>query len=232
MRSARAFTLVALGYTLAAGCGDVTGDLIVRNQPASEVTACGADGDCAAPNPRCELETGTCVECLDDTHCAADELCALPANVCAARCVGPESCGAATPACDLDTGLCRACGNNSECPTSAPYCQPSGACVQCLVNDDCRGGDDDDDDDEGDDDALFCNPQGGCVECLDDGHCDDVGESCSTFLGECARPCSASVRCPADDDPICDENIGFCVECRTDRDCEDDEVCRGSECVD
>ena len=62
MKSARALALLALGYTLAAGCGDVTGDLIVRNQPAPETIACSGDADCAAPTPRCELATGSCVD--------------------------------------------------------------------------------------------------------------------------------------------------------------------------
>lgn len=227
MRSAPAL-LLATGYLLAAGCGDATGDLIVRNVPSSEPSACTGDDDCAAPNGRCELGSSTCVECLDNTHCGADEFCALPANVCAARCVGPESCGGDTPTCDVATGVCRPCSGDAECPASARYCQASGACVECLENANCAGEDGDDEDDE----ALFCSPQGRCVECLEDGHCDDVGESCSTFLGECARPCSTTIACGADDDPICDENIGFCVECRTDLECEEEEVCRGSKCVD
>lgn len=226
MRSALALFL-ATGYVVAAGCGDTTGDLIVRNVPSSEPSACTRDDDCAAPNGRCELGSGACVECLDDTHCGADELCALPANVCAARCVGSDSCGGETPTCDLATGLCRPCGGDDECPAAARYCQASGACVECLESAHCADGGEGDDDE-----AVFCSPQGRCVECLDDGHCDDVGESCSAFLGECAHPCSATVICGGDDDPICDENIGFCVECRSDLECEEGEACRGSKCVD
>jgi len=237
MRSVSVCLLLATSYSFAAGCGDVTGDLIVRTGPPPEASACSGDGDCAAPNVRCELTSGACVECLDNSHCGADERCALPANVCVARCVGPESCSGNTPTCELATGLCRACSDDTECDITAPYCQASGACVECLESAHCSSGDDDDDaddddDDDDDDDALFCNAAGRCVECLDDGHCDDVSEQCSTFLGECARPCSATVACGADDDPICDEGIGFCVECRSDLECEEGEACRGSECVD
>lgn len=229
MRAARAIGWLAAGYALVAGCGDVTGDLIVRDDPAPAPTGCAGDGDC--PNARCELASGSCVECLDSADCDESERCALPANVCAARCVGPESCGGATPICELATGACRACGGDAECPSGAPRCAASGACVECLESADCRDDDDEEEEDDDDDDALFCDPAGRCVECLDDGHCDDVGDRCSPFLGECARPCSPTAACTGDD-PICDEAIGFCVECRTDGDCEDGEVCRGLECVD
>jgi hypothetical protein len=132
--------------------------------------------------------------------------------------------------CDTGTGLCRACASDADCSGATPLCQASGACVACRESNDCSGsGDDDDEDDE--DDASFCDSAGRCVECLNDGHCDEVTESCSTFLGECAEPCSPTRACGSDE-PICDDAIGFCVECRADADCEDDELCRGSECVD
>jgi hypothetical protein len=65
---------------------------------------------------------------------------------------------------------------------------------------------------------------------VEDGHCDDVGESCNRVLGQCAQPCSEALLCSFDD-PICDQALGFCVECQIDTNCEDDELCRASECV-
>jgi hypothetical protein len=78
----------------------------------------------------------------------------------------------------------------------------------------------------------ICDTAGGtCVECLSDGHCNAIGERCSTVLRECAVPCTSSDQCPPDD-AICDGAIGFCVECRDDGDCGIHEpFCRNSECV-
>ena len=236
-RSGLALLALAAAYALAAGCGDVTGDLIVRD-PNAALAGCTLDAACGAEAPRCELESGTCVECLEAADCLEGELCALPANVCVPSCQSGGSCSDLTPVCDLETGLCRACAADADCSGSTPLCQASGACVACRASSDCAGNDDggedddgEDDDEDEEDDASFCDAAGRCVECLNDGHCDDVAESCSTFLGECAEPCSAAQACGADD-PICDDAIGFCVECRTDADCEADELCRGSECVD
>jgi hypothetical protein len=128
------------------------------------------------------------------------------------------------------------CRSDTDCVDAAgePRCElTSGDCVACVEPEDCtdRSGNNEGDDDD-DDNERLCSSAGRCVECLDDGHCDDVGETCSTVLGECARPCSAPADCNDGDAPICDLNIGYCVECRTDQECDDDELCRGSECVD
>jgi hypothetical protein len=228
MRVALGMFALAVGQALAAGCGDVTGDVIVR--ATASPAGCAGDADCAAPNPRCDRTSGACVACLGADDCSGGQLCALPANVCVERCADADSCGGERSVCDADTGLCRACSLDEECAASTPHCQTSGACVECLQHADCSGDDDGDEDDD-DDDERFCSPEGRCVECLDDGHCDDVGESCNASAGECAEPCSAADPCGSDD-PICDESVGFCVECRNDLDCEEGELCRGSECVD
>ncbi|HTV23644.1 MAG TPA: hypothetical protein VMG12_33370, partial [Polyangiaceae bacterium] len=158
---------LGLGQALAAGCGDVTGDVIVRGEPAE---GCTGDGDCAD-----------------------GQLCARPANVCVERCVDASSCSGERSVCDADSGSCRACRLDAECPAGAPRCLGSGACAECVEHADCGPGadaDDDEDDDDDDDDALFCSAAGRCAECLDDGDCDDPGERCNTFIGECAEPCS------------------------------------------
>jgi len=222
--------LVVLAGRGLAGCGDVTADVIVRAPAEGE---CRSDADCvdAAGEPRCELESGDCVACIEVDDCGAGATCALPANVCVPRCDAGGACNGAAPVCDEQTGLCRACSSDDDCPDGAPRCLGSGACAECLVADDCtdRSGSNEGED-EGD--RRLCSSAGRCVECLDDGHCDDVGETCSTVLGECARPCSAPADCNDGDAPICDLNVGYCVECRTDQECEEDELCRGSECVD
>jgi Cys-rich repeat protein len=221
-RALLALLLFTAGHVLAAGCGDVTSDLIVRAMPEAGAQSCGSDAECAPPSPRCELPSGVCVACLEDDDCAAGNVCALPANVCAERCI-PSFCGGSLPVCDFGTGSCRPCTDDAACPAGAPHCLASGACVACRQNSDCSA------DEDGE--PRFCDPAGRCVECLDDGHCDDIGERCSSYLGACAEPCSPTDPCRADD-PICDESIGFCVECRSDRDCGDGVLCRGSECAD
>jgi hypothetical protein len=124
--------------------------------------------------------------------------------------------------CNTNTGLCSACASDDDCSGSTPRCHESGACVACRDADDCVAEDDD---------LAFCTTAGRCVECLNDGHCDDVFETCSAVLGACAEPCSEPFGCTDPDDPICDDEIGYCVECIDDDDCEEDELCRGSECV-
>lgn len=145
------------------------------------------DEECALAAPRCDTVAGVCVACLGDGDCIGENVCALPANVCAER-RARESCDGLSPVCDA-SGLCRACRSDGECPIEAPLCLATGACVQCLEHFDCFA--------EEFDEPLLCNPAGRCVECLDHGGCYDFCERSNTFLGQCAEPCSLTEPCLA-----------------------------------
>ena len=82
-----------------------------------------------------------------------------------------------------------------------------------------------------DEDLRLCHPtEFRCVECVTDGHCSEIGEACSSVLGECAVPCENDDDC-MDDDSLCDRVIGYCVECLVNDDCLPGWLCRRSDCV-
>jgi len=98
---------------------------------------------------------------------------------------------------------------------------PDAGAPSCIEHQDCASNGDD----------VICHPTWKrCVECTQDGHCHDVGEACSSVLGECAIPCQDAKDCD-DDDPICDQTLGFCVDCQVDEDCPASQLCRRSNCV-
>jgi hypothetical protein len=115
-------------------------------------------------------------------------------------------------------------GGSASTTSSSPGYTPADAgaypLMSCETTADCT-----------DEDLQLCHPTRLlCVECVTDGHCDEVGEQCSSVLGECATPCESDDDC-WDDDPLCDEVIGYCVECRMDDDCLPGWLCRRSDCV-
>jgi hypothetical protein len=135
-------------------------------------------------------------------------------------CTSSAQCLDEKPVCDAPSGECRQCGASAEC-TAPLRCDASGACVECLTNDDCTG------------ERNLCNTTSHrCVECLVDGHCHSLVETCSLVLGSCAVKCQTVNQCPGTD-PYCDGAIGYCVECQTDDDCTGTSQphCRGSLCT-
>ncbi len=101
---------------------------------------CTQGAGCGASTPVCNTATplGTCVQCLDSTHCAAGLRC-NPANF---SCV-PALDGGSTPA-DGGTSAPDA-GTPSPCSPAcgglAPRCEPiSGQCVACTEDGDCGPG--------------------------------------------------------------------------------------------
>jgi Cys-rich repeat protein len=82
---------------------------------------CTGDGQCTNPErPKCNVATGSCVECLDSTQCASK---------------------ASTPICDTGRGgRCVECVTNAHCGDGGtPFCKDS-ECVQCRNDNDCAGG--------------------------------------------------------------------------------------------
>ena len=51
---------------------------------------CNSDADCAAPTPRCRVDTNTCVVCIDNTGCPSGEVCSN--YECVGYCGGGSAC--------------------------------------------------------------------------------------------------------------------------------------------
>ena len=76
--------------------------------------SCVDSGDCFVPNPYCDPDSHTCVECLSSRNCA----------------VG---------VCDVTRHTCSGCLSEADCPASAPYCDTaSHGCVECLTDKNCE----------------------------------------------------------------------------------------------
>jgi hypothetical protein len=71
---------------------------------ADAARSCAADPDCVAPDPRCDLDSHTCVQCLSGADCTRPE----------------------ATICNLATHTCQGCIANSDCASQA--CLPTGTC--------------------------------------------------------------------------------------------------------
>jgi hypothetical protein len=182
-----------------AQCGRFTGtNLCSLVEPlVGKCVQCLDNTQCAAPNARCKAETGACVQCTADEHCAGDR---------------------DNAHCDLVTNTCVPCSDGSQCPDAFPLCrdtQEGASCVQCIGdtgNNACQ-----------DAAAAHCADDGSCVECT-------VNTEC-THLGAAAAVCDTSktpnrcVQCVSNDDcdsdtlSQCDLNTNTCVQCTNNAGC-------------
>lgn len=90
------------------------------------VPSCVVDG-CGASSPACEVTTGVCLGCSDNSECLRfpdAPFCEASDGACVA-CVTSNQCGQPQPICE--GGSCRACKLDSECATGA--CAADGSCV-------------------------------------------------------------------------------------------------------
>jgi hypothetical protein len=143
-----------------------------------EEASCNAQDECICPNNRefcgflccpagehcADAETGTCVECLDDGDCSADDCEVCVSGTCEVSCEAP------TPFCD-GAGNCVECEDNTDCDQANCEVCASGTCTF-----DCSG-----------DTPNCCSDgtTGTCQECCADSDCDqDACEVC--FNGTCA----------------------------------------------
>lgn len=190
---------------------------------------CGACANCVGGlcETFCEKECvgGTCVDCIEDTHCPANQICVQGNCTCPStlqqneegECV--ECLGGDCPAChECEAGACVpiVCGDpNDPC---AQICNPfTGECVDCITNTQCEEG-----------------------ECCNDGVC----ECCPGYVrigGECvpAPKCDDVIPCPAcyqcvdgGCQPIVcpDGYICYLGECHPQ--CNDDSECPAGSCTD
>ena len=200
------------------------------------------DGGCPDAMPACVEDLAgevSCVPCADDADCAAGT-CDETTHACVLCLPEPAAngvhagCTAVTPICH--EGACFACTPaalevDPGCVASAPLCVTQGdspACVQCVSNQDCDGGDCDasgqctgctDSSPDGDPDqgcpaaAPYCDTErdpAACVGCVTDNDCD--GKPCHQASGACVA-CVADTDCPQG---VCDQTTSSCVACLDD----------------
>ncbi len=124
------------------------------------------------------------------------------------RC-GPDRDGGAPPVdaqADADAPTCNC--------TSDEICLPTGACVQCITDDDCA-------------DSVCDLGTNECVECNTSSDCPAARPTCS--MRACVNTCDRAL-CRdrfTDTTPACDPVSGGCVECGPDTEADD---CGGSSC--
>ncbi|MCC6993223.1 MAG: hypothetical protein IT370_01210 [Deltaproteobacteria bacterium] len=154
--------------TAATQCGNGTTPICSPTTDTCVACASGTECAAKDPSlPQC-ASGGNCVQCTTAVHCGtgmtpicngtnqcvgcttpqqcADKNPALPqcagSGACV-QCVTSPQCGTATlPICA--NNACRGCGNSTECVArggaTPPVCKTTtGACVQCLGNNDCSG---------------------------------------------------------------------------------------------
>lgn len=139
------------------------------------------DGACVPPCDEgscveglCDLDSGRCVECLDETDCPDGFVCNGFTSRCTAAvigCTSDEECAGLH--CDTIKGTCVQCISDGDCGLGALCDLLTGS---CTVEESC----------ESDDDCAFgvCHPdKRTCVECFNPAHCpsgvcDDVSSTC------------------------------------------------------
>lgn len=209
---------------LFSGCGDDPGGsgLFIDPDAAADAAGgpCETSADCPASAAICDPSSSTCVECLLDGHCGADESCQ------SRRCVGDTSCESSLD-CDASS------------PT--PICDPAvGKCVECTIPEDCDG--------TADCVANRCEAFTSCTSSLDcdSGQvCDTVLERCVECVtsDDCSGDdicinsrCVEITPCVSDKDcrdlmKLCDKSLGYCVACTSNAQCADVQHCSLGDCV-
>ena len=157
--------------------------------------ACSAELPCALPTLHCDLQTGACVGCLEDSDCAAQgkpvcvdnqcvdcsdddecgqgKVCDPASDRCLSQCADADDCPASAPTCDLARGVCIFCIADSQCGADAPICDGSvGQCVKCLHDVQCPAP------------TPRCAWDGECVECEQSSDCPS-GKSCDPVAHNC-----------------------------------------------
>lgn len=191
---------------------------------------CLSDNDCVAgsSSPACDVDSGSCVRCLEQAHCDLGELCE------SRRCVpgAPEGCAtdndcAATPTlpwCFTVSGRCVACRDDGDCPVNN-LCDPANhACrpVQqgCGWDGDCVN----------DARGPRCRQDRACVACLEDDDCPSRHKCKRDNTCTDGPACSSNADCSAPKSK-CRTSDLTCVECLNSGDCGSGKTCREGMCL-
>ena len=198
--------------------GEVTLDVDAVGDVKDPPIPCGGDEDCPE-DMVCEPGTGVCIECFEDFHCHAGQMCIDQ------ECADMLVCSEEAPdcpkgfVCDFELGLCVPCISDEDCPEGFEcvdhVCEEKKP--PCETTEDCPA-------------DMFCNIHTfECVFCLEDGHC-PLGQWCEIEEGECITD-------------LCEPGVKVCVsgglkECKQNGSgygetivCPDGTVCEDGECV-
>jgi MYXO-CTERM domain-containing protein len=202
-------------------------------QPNGSCGQCSAtnSSQCSGQTPQCDVATGLCRGCANDTECTADPArpACQPDGSCG-QCSATNSsqCSGTTPNCNAVSGTCRECVVDLHCTNpTLPACSVDGVCSQCsasnlslctgstpacdLTNSTCRG-------------CLLetecggttpaCQPSGSCGQCsaTNSSQCTGATPACDTATGTC-RGCSSDADCSSSPEtPACQPD-GSCGRC-------------------
>ncbi len=199
-----------------------------------QASGCQSDDDCVAPTPKCQVDTGACVQCLQSGDCANGKICSAGICVEQPTCTDDDQCEMGQICVD---GACvTGCHSDRDCPASW-HCLtdqgPNGTCIECLNDDECQPGTACSDGrcvEHCTEDAhcapLHCDLDSNhCVTCTQDAHCDD-GKICEDF--SCQEGCRTDEDCPGGH---CNPNTLLCAQCVTTDNCALGSLCIDEQCV-
>lgn len=176
---------------------------------------CASDADCRT-GLHCETKQGLCVPCVDDSHCPAGQVCAMPSHNCAKGCsMAHPECGDAG-ICDPNSKACVQCFKDSDCADPAnPRCDANQhLCFPCLPqNDNCAMG-------------SYCAQSGQnytcAAGCKDDSDCGGLAPDAGTSDGGISDGGMPGGHCVQNK----------CSDCKIDTDCPLGKICKAGACSD
>ncbi|MDF1564400.1 MAG: hypothetical protein P1V51_15255 [Deltaproteobacteria bacterium] len=210
--------------------GEVCEDGVCVSNPDGGGESCFSDFDCAGKVGRthCDGISQTCVACLFAAHCPdpQTQICESSNHTCVARppCATDDSCAdlPATPRCEVVSGACVSCLVDDDCPGSQQGCHPTGYFCRfepCSADADCAS----------QPDEPYCHAATGlCQQCTGDAHC-GADEVCRDGLCQARGECVRNTDCGPGQ--VCDTSgLATCVQCSVDLDCRLGGVCTSRSC--
>jgi hypothetical protein len=192
-----------------------------------ECVGCIDDTTCAGTNnPVCDPVTKQCVQCTTNAQCKDGTRFCHPTTLRCVACLTHTSClptdGGATQVCDPNRFRCRSgCLSNTDCGGTTPTCNLTTLSCACATKQDCASTPT----------TPTCGPNGQCVECV-------TGTDCpaGTGLTQCSTK-NQCVQCLTDGQcsgttPRCDTGTNTCVQCVGSGDCPPNKPnCNAGACV-
>jgi hypothetical protein len=101
---------------------------------------CTSDSDCVQQSKHCDTQSGSCVDCVNDSHCREPGRphCTPPPQEKCVACIRDGDCGVGS-VCQSNSCF-LSCAGDASCPASAPLCNRNSdrfVCAECLKPEDC-----------------------------------------------------------------------------------------------